>query len=276
MSKLTEGMPIPGRAAAPCSPCRWLVSLDYDGTLRNDTPPHISADFTALMEQMRPYGVRWGINTGRALPYLFTELAEACPVLPDFICTCERYVYLANEHQQLIPAEKHNRECAEINLRVRHEFSPILHAALAQIHLSHPQLKWEPAADDPLSVEAADSATMDELMPLLLPLCTPQVTIQRAGRYMRFSDVRFNKGTALDYVRRALKVEEHALFIMGDGQNDIDAFRHFPLAYCTAPADAHPIVQDWLQTNGYAVSAERGVVAALQNWFQKQVLPHSQ
>ena len=170
---IQEGCTPPGLAAPAPVPCRWLVSLDYDGTLRATEPPYIAPAFWELVQRLRPFGVRWGINTGRDLPYLFSELAVCCPVLPDFICTCERYVYLADAAGYLRPMEEHNRTCEAINLRIRREFQPTLHHSLAAIRRAHPHLQWEIAATDPLSVEAADSETMDALMPMLTPLTTP-------------------------------------------------------------------------------------------------------
>lgn len=273
MNTVCEGSIPPGKAAIHQEPCRWLISLDFDGTLRADSGPAIPPTFFELMEQWRPYGIRWGINTGRTLPYLFSELQACSPFLPDFICTCERYIYLADSQGQLCPAEAHNKECEQINMRLRQAFRPTLHRQLEQIRTACPHLKWEIATDDPLSVEAIDSETMDSLMPMLHPLTTAQITIQRAGRYLRFADARFSKGTALAYVCRELQVDAPHLFIMGDGHNDLHAFMDFPAAFCAAPANAHPEVATWLQQFGGHVSTEVGVLAALKEWFNLRVCP---
>ena len=266
-----EGSIIPGHAAPCTAPCRWLVSLDFDGTLREEQGPAIRPDFFEQMDSLRAYGVRWGINTGRTLPYLCSELLPCAPVLPDFICTCERYIYLADATGIVTPAKEHNKECERINLQLRQAFQPTLHRALAHIRNTHPHLEWEIAATDPLSVEAVDSDTMDKLMPLLTPLTTPRITIQRAGRYLRFADARFNKGTALSYVCRELGIDAAHLFIMGDGHNDIDAFMQFPAAWCAAPANAHPEVASWLQAHGGQISPQCGVLQALEEWAAKRV-----
>ena len=271
MNLPSEGSVIPGYAAPCTAPCRWLVSLDFDGTLREEQGPAITPEFFEKMAVLREYGVHWGINTGRTLPYLCSELLTCSPVLPDFICTCERYVYLADATGVLQPAKEHNMECERINLQLRHEFQPTLHRALAHIRNTHPHLEWEIAATDPLSVEAVDSETMDGLMPLLTPLTTPQITIQRAGRYLRFADARFNKGTALAYVCRELGIDAAHLFIMGDGHNDMDAFMQFPAAWCAAPANAHPEVASRLLAYGGHISPQCGVLQALDEWAAKLV-----
>lgn len=271
MNTPAEGSIVPDKAAPALCPCRWLISLDFDGTLRAETGPAIAASFFEHMARLREHGVRWGINTGRTLPYLCSELLPCSPVLPDFICTCERYIYLADSKGTLSPAAAYNHECEQINLHLRHNFKPTLHRALEAIRCNYPELEWEIAATDPLSVEAIDSPTMDALMPLLNPLTTSKITIQRAGRYLRFADSRFHKGTALAYVCHELGVSPEQLCIIGDGHNDIDAFSHFPAAWCAAPANAHPEVADWLRTNGGHISAHCGVEQAISDWFNERV-----
>lgn len=271
MNLPAEGSVLPGKACAHTQPCRWLVSLDFDGTLRAEQGPAIDPAFFEEMAKLRAYGVRWGINTGRTLPYLCSELLPCSPTLPDFICTCERYIYLADAGGTLQPATQHNMECERINMQLRHAFQPTLHRTLQVIRTTHPELQWELAATDPLSVEAIDSETMDALMPLLAPLTTPHITIQRAGRYLRFADARFNKGTALAYVCRELGIDAPHLFIMGDGHNDIDAFCRFKGAWCAGPANTHPEVAAWLHAHGGRVSAHCGVLPALQDWFTARV-----
>lgn len=269
---LAEGRMPPGKAAPFAGECRWLVSLDYDGTLRSPDGVPVSPDFFRQMQQWRQEGVRWGINTGRSLPYLLAELLPCSPHLPDFICTCERYAYIAGEDGCLYPAEHHNAECHRANRELRERFQPFLHRALADLRRRHPELLWELAAGDPLSLEASDAGMMDALMPHLQPLAgeLPGVSIQRAGRYLRYADARFSKGTALSCVLATWKTQPRHLFLMGDGHNDIDAFRLFPEAFCAAPPAAHPDVVAWLRTHGGYISPEPGVLPALRHWHAQR------
>lgn len=259
--------------AMPCSgACRMLISLDYDGTLRPEEAPHVSPEFFELMHTMRPHGVRWGVNTGRSLRKLAGELAHF-PALPDFICTCERYAYLADTRGILHPAEEHNARCHAANMALRESLLPRWQAELHNLRRHHPNNNWEIAADDPLSIEATDSAALDVLMPRLERFAGEAgVAIQRAGRFMRLSDARFTKGSALRYVQQAWQVQEQSLFIMGDGHNDIDAFRLFPKAFCAAPSTAHPEVICWLSKHGGYLSPEPGVLHALRHWCSLQGL----
>lgn len=267
MHSTAEHCSPPGQPAPLPGTCKYLLAFDFDGTLRAKNGPAVPEEFFTTMAALRQHGVCWGINTGRTLPYLLSELLPCSPFLPDFICTCERYIYLADyATRSLRPEMPYNRECELINLTLRRRLCPPFHERLELIKRKFPQLSWIIAADDPLSVEAADSPTMDTLIPLLRDLEDSGATIQRAGRYMRFADARFHKGTALEHVRRSFQVAAEHLFIMGDGHNDIDAFRCFPEAFCAAPANAHPDVKTWMQQNGGYISPEEGVMSTILHW----------
>lgn len=258
---------LPHRPTPPAEGCRYLLSLDYDGTLKPEGA-EVDAAFFDLVLQLRAHGVLWGINTGRSLHKLAAEL-EHLPYQPDFVCTCERYVYPAGADGRLRAAAEHNAACHRANIELRRRLSPGWQAALEPLRSE----AWQFAPDDPLSIEALDSATMDSLMPHLAPFASERVAIQRAGRFMRLSDARYSKGSALRYVQQLYGVQEEHLCLMGDGHNDIDAFRLFPRAFRAAPHTAHPDVILWLQNNNGYISPESGVIDALRRWAECQQIP---
>lgn len=270
-----EGQVLPGRALPFVGDCRWLISLDYDETLRTQNPTQpVPSEFYELMRAWRPLGVRWGINTGRTLPYLCGELLPTAPFLPDFICTCERYAYVAQADGKLQPLREHNARCHEHNMQVRELVRPLLHAQLRALRLASPELQWIIASTDPLSVEAADSATMDAIMAFLSPFVAglDGVTAQRAGRYMRLADARYCKGTALQTVANEWNVPPQKWAMLGDGHNDLHAFRQFPAAFCGAPATAHPDVLEWMRSQGKYVSSTSGVMEILHAWYERELV----
>lgn len=267
--KVQEGQVLPGRALPFVGSCQWILSLDYDETLRSSHPGQpVPPAFFELMQQWRGCGIRWGINTGRTLPYLCQELLPGSPFLPDFICTCERYVYIAQPDGALVPLRAHNERCLIHNMEVRERVQPMLHAQLQVLRSRFKHLEWVLAADDPLSVEARDSATMDSIMAFLLPFVQSLVgvTAQRAGRYMRLADARYCKGTALRTVAEQWNVPEERWALLGDGHNDLQAFRLFPKAFCAAPSNAHPDVRAYLLSSGGYVSSSTGVMEILERW----------
>lgn len=266
-----------GQALPQHEPCRWLISLDFDGTLwHGDDNPPIPTEFFTLMRQWRTQGVRWGINTGRTMAYLFEDLAALAPFLPDFICTCERFVYLADAGGTLRPLTSHNDAANSAAALLQQRMQTPLHAELGKIRRISPELEWIIAPTDSLSVEAADGATMDALAELLQPLMAqhPDVSMQRAGRYMRLADSRFNKGTALAHVAATWQLPNERLLIIGDGHNDIDAFSRFPGAFNAAPPNAHPEVLSWLREyNGY-ISPDPGIMPILRHWEALSLCGH--
>ena len=266
---------LPGRCPPAGFPPSALVSLDYDGTLRRKgaAMADIAPQIFELLGQLRRCGVRWGINSGRNLADMAKVLA-LLPMQPDFICTCERYVYLSNHAGLLRPLVEHNAHCYAVNLKLRDSVHQAWQAALRRLRIELPHAEWTLSATDPLSIEARDSETMDLIMPYILSFVNPLpgITVQRAGKYLRLADARFNKGIALQRVLAAWHVPMHCLFLMGDGHNDLDAFRLFPQAFCAVPADAHADVLRWVAHNYGSVFAD--VPSALCAW-QKRFFPHA-
>ena len=266
--RLEELENLPGRAAPFDGECRWLLSFDFDGTLRSRTGPCISPEFFELMAVWRSSGVRWGINTGRSLPDLLESILPVSPILPDFICSCERYVYIASPKSgKLHPAQEHNTRCARDNEQLHQRFDKHVALGFAAIQASQLELQWSIALDDSFSIEAVNSATMDAISPQIEAMLPhlPGLCMQRAGRYMRLSDTRYNKGSALRHVAKLWHVDEESLFIIGDGHNDLDAFRQLPRAFCSAPAQSHPDVLAYLRANDGHISSG-GVIEALHVW----------
>lgn len=269
MNSCIEELRMPPGVAAPfVGECRYLLSLDFDGTLWCEQEKRIPPEFFEMMQRWRSYGLRWGINTGRSLPYLMQDLRGASLHLPDFICTCERYIYMANDAGFLMPDAVHNAACAASNAAVRARFVPVLQQAMDRLLLLHPEWQWEYAADDPLSIEAVDATTMDAMAANMNQLATldDTISLQRAGRYLRFADARFDKGTVLQRVAAHWGVPVAHIAILGDGHNDLHAFQALPQAFCAAPATAHPEVCAWLREHGGYVSPVPGILQALQFW----------
>lgn len=272
MMSLPEELKMPPGLAAPfVGTCRYLISLDFDGTLLSDETHSIESGFFEQMACWRAQGVRWGINTGRSLPYLMQDFQRFSTCLPDFICTCERYIYVADDMGRLCPNTAHNARCMDVNQTLCNRFAPYLHARMHHVRLAHPEWIWEYATDDPLSIEAMDAATMDALAPFVMQLIEQEegIALQRAGRYLRLSDARYDKGSVLSTVAAYWNVLPCHVAIIGDGHNDLLAFKALPTAFCAAPSNAHPDVRAWLRSHGGYVSPERGVLQALRFWASR-------
>ncbi len=253
------------------SDCRWLISLDYDGTLRHDEAPYIDAEFFEQMAAWREHGVRWGINTGRSLYFLLEDYTEISAVLPDFICTCERYAYVSDDAGMLHACHRYNVGCDEDHIALRARLGEVIGEEFKRMGERNPEVEWEIDDSDPLSIAAADPESMEKLMPTVYEIQSryPELGMQRAGRFMRYCDGRYSKGSALDQVRKHWEVEEAHCFIMGDGENDLDTFKHFPTASCAAPTHSHVDVLNYVNARGGDTQHER-VIDALRRWAKEQ------
>ena len=259
---------LPRHEGLPAGSCRYLLSLDYDGTLCCRDSRKLDPRFRDHIRRLRNHGVRWGINTGRTL----LEMAQFLPELelqPDFLCTRERFIYMVGEDGLWHAAAEHNVICHAAQLLMQQRMQAEWNAILPKLRKACPQADWHTSPLDPLSIVASDSATMDLLMPHFAPLLKahPDVGIQRASRFMRLTDARFNKGSILNHVLQTWQVPEENLFLMGDGHNDLDAFRSFPNSFFAAPKSAHPDVIEWVCQHGGHIFPN--VPDAVEEWAEK-------
>ena len=254
-------------------PCSFLLSLDYDGTLCCGSDRNPGKAFYDLIRRLRPLGGRWGINTGRTLEEI-AQFLTFFELQPDFLCTRERFVYLVDSDGVWHAAEKHNADCYSAQLAMQQRLQSEWEVLLSRLALTRPDGDWHPSQKDPLSIVAKDSETMDALVPTFSELLRahPDVGMQRASRFMRLTDARFNKGSVLSFVLQHWAVPEERLFIMGDGHNDLDAFAAFPRAFCCAPASAHPEVITWILNHGGSVFPS--VPDAIRKWFSVDRTKH--
>ncbi len=252
---------------------RYLISLDFDGTLREEVEPCVNPAFIELMSRWHPQGVRWGINTGRNLRTLLGEYLIDADILPDFVCSCERYVYCCDRGGELLADYDYNRGCYAAHEELRLRYGASITREFARMGQRHPDVSWETDPSDSLSIAAVDEASMEQLMPVLYEIHRryPELGMQRAARFLRFCDVRYNKGTALRQVATHWQVAEKDCFLMGDGENDLDAFRLFPEASCAAPSHSHPIVLDYVRARGGDTSSST-VMQPLLDWGARRGL----
>lgn len=250
---------------------RWLFSFDFDGTLwGSDRRPQISMRFFELMRRWRAqYGVRWGINTGRSMEYLWREYAPLAPFAPDFVVTSERYVSMAGPKGRLAPDVARNACCRREHALLFERFHDVLEALFLELRERYPSSRWSRSPEDPYAIEVEHIPDLDLFSPhmqALLARC-PGLSVQRAGPYLRFCHAGYNKGTSLLHLAQAWNVAARRIVILGDGHNDLDAFRLLPSAFRGGPANAHRDVRAFLESSGGVVSSyveHRGVLDLLE------------
>ncbi len=256
MSLMSSG---PLRTLPAAGPARWLFSFDYDGTLRSgDETPPVSREFFELMSAWREeFGVRWGINTGRSINYLMEEYNAIAPFAPDFAVTCERYIHTAAPGARLLPDLRHNALCLDEHEKIFRRYHEKLEHLFTRLQEEFSSCRWNRAPGDPHSIEAETPGVLELFMPYihrLLAEC-PGLSAQRTGPYLRFCHASFNKGTSLRRIADAWGVSTERILIMGDGHNDLDAFRLFPRALQACPANSHPEILAYAEKHGVYISS---------------------
>lgn len=249
------------RALPANTPPKHLFSFDYDGTLRDSTnTPPVSDDFFRNIRTKRDrYGIRWGINTGRDIDYLMEEYAAFAPYAPDFIITCERYIYTAQPEAQLVENTDANQCCRTAHEQIFEKYHHHIENLFTRIRAEFPHCTWIRSASDPHAIEETSDGVFDRFMPLIenFLLNEPELSVQRADPYLRFCHRDFNKGSTLLQIANRFSVKPHRVFIIGDGHNDLDAFRAFPSALLACPKNAHADVSSYITAHGGYVSPYR-------------------
>jgi hypothetical protein len=261
----------------------FLLSFDFDETLFDaSTTPTIPSLFFELMEKWkREYGILWGINTGRALDYLFEDLtgSSQAPFAPDFTVTRERDIHLSNADGVLEPLAFWNDRCDQLHQELFQNHSPLFDAIFEQVRIQHPDIEWWMQEDDPYSIEVVNPQDLDRIEDVLKPEIAPytEISFQRAGPYLRFCHADYNKGTALEQVVHLSGIPQNRVVLFGDGHNDLDAMIHLPEALCCCPANATPGVQQVvLQRRGHISSKRRSqgvleiLTESIEPWLKSE------
>lgn len=188
--------------------------------------------------------------------YLLEEFNRVAPFSPDFIVTCERYVYRADEDGVLRPDMERNTACRHAHEEVFRLHHVRLEDFFVELRRRYPASRWSRDAEDPYSIEVEHMPDLDLFSPLVADVLTdcPELSVQRAGPYLRFCHTSYNKGTSLRHIAGAWGVPEERIAILGDGHNDLDAFRLHPGALCACPCNAHAEIKIFLRERGGYVS----------------------
>lgn len=256
--------------------CGFLLSFDFDETIYHQDFRRDDVDrFFKLMRQWREnFGVMWGVNTGRGPEYFqegFNHLTEGLPhaFSPDFCVTKERHIHLPNAQGVLSPLKSWNQVCDIAHEQLFCRYGDQLRKMIDRYMIHYSDCQLQVQDDDPYSVVVDCARKMDdisdEIRRELIELS--EVSIQRAGPYLRFCHREFNKGSALSQVMKELDLPTNRLAIFGDAQNDLDAMSHHPDAIWCCPVNASGEVKDKVcgHRRGYVSDFPRiqGVLDAL-------------
>ncbi len=250
----------------------WLLSFDFDDTLYDARSVHgVPPAFFDLLRTLRTdYGVMWGINTGRSLDYLTEgfERDSLAPFAPDFLVTRERDIHLADHGLHLRSYSPWNNTCETAHDELFRRHKKFFTDLIANLEEHCAGMSWWLQEDDPYSLEVANPDDLDWAEQLIMPAIArhADISVQRAGPYLRFCHADYNKGSALAHVAELLGISGSHVCIFGDSFNDLDAMRVNSSAFCCCPSNAVEVVRLLVvERNGYVSShpGPTGVLDAL-------------
>lgn len=259
----------------PFCPAR-LLSFDFDGTLHNpaaDIP--VSPALFALLHELRDtHQAAWGINTGRALPYLLEGLTEShFPSLPDFIIAREREIYYATGDGTWRADEEWNQRCEQDIAQLLRDSEDLM-KEIRHLVQERTGAEWIEQPGEPAGIIARTEEEMAWILSQIETRVPSQSALgwQRNSIYLRFGDLAYQKGSSLARVAQCLGIAPAGIFAIGDSHNDVEMLDRNVAALIASPANAVPeITAHVAAQRGYLCqqSYSEGAVEALRHFFSK-------
>ena len=249
-----------------------LLSTDFDGTLvchqsQPGVTPHL---FTALRE-LREHGVKWAINTGRALWHAEDGLKEfRFPIEPEFLLVEERDIYRRTRNGGWEPLGDWNARAARDTDALFEQAAPHLADVLAfQEKLPGAQAIYE--RERFVGSITKTAGDMDKLCGFLdgVREKLPIFNYQRNTIYVRFCHHAYSKGTALAELARHLELGPEAIFAAGDHFNDLPMLDGLHAKHVACPINSCDEVKKLVRSAGGYIArgnASEGVIEALKHF----------
>jgi len=251
-----------------------LLSFDFDGTLHHAAgdPPVPAAFFEVIRQLREEKGVIWGINTGRALPYMIEGFIESqFPFLPDWVVAREREIYFPNPTGQWLPHAEWNDRCErEIDDLFRKSSDLLLEIrGLVEVHTN---AQWIQMEGEPAGVISQTEEEMEWIVDRIDPLVVGEthLTWQRNSIYLRFGHRGFQKGTSLVQIADHFAIDPANRFAIGDSHNDFEMLDPAHVGMTACPANAVNAIKQHVQFNGGLItqaSHGHGSIEALRHYF---------
>ncbi|MGC3988589.1 MAG: HAD-IIB family hydrolase [Chthoniobacteraceae bacterium] len=252
-----------------------LLSTDFDGTLVNHFAEQpVSADFIAVLGELRAQGAVWAINTGRALHHIVEGLEEFdFPVQPDFVITCERDVFQKDATGKWVDYGDWNRRCAEVHDQLYAKAQPMFDRI---IHYLQTETNARFINDNTgIGVVSEDEPEMNRIVAFIDTMRheVPDFHYQRNTMYLRFCHAAYSKGAALAELGRLLAIPREQIFAAGDHYNDLPMLDGVFAQWVACPSNSAENVKELVRkANGSGFVAEReagdGVADGLRHFLK--------
>ena len=243
------------------------MAFDYDDTLvLKGEPPKVDARFFECLRWVRStYGSAWGIATGRSLFQLMEGFNEAqFPFLPDFVVTREREIFFPGQFGRWVPHEEWNRNCEKDHNRLFRRCRRML-ARIRKFVEEETGGEWVSVEGDAAGIVATTSAEMDRIQEYVEKIANhSKLTFERNSIYLRFSHVKYRKGTGLLEAADRWGIGPAQILAVGDNYNDLSMLQPEVCEASGCPANALPEVKNYIAGRGGKVAGNVGSVGVME------------
>lgn len=249
-----------------------LISTDFDGTLiAHPSDGRCVPELAKALRQHKDDGGLWAVNTGRSLGHAIEGLAIFdAPVVPDFLLTNEREVFLRDASGEWKPHAGWNDDCYRRHDELFEQAAGLI-AAIRDFSEAHPGVTVIQDEDRPVGLVTRDEETMEEVTAFLDREIArfPEFAYQRNTIYLRFCHRDYHKGSALGALCALVGIPREHVLAAGDHFNDIPMLTGAFAAFPCCPANAIPEVQRTVRAAGGHVAAGiagAGIAECLAVW----------
>jgi HAD superfamily hydrolase (TIGR01484 family) len=249
-----------------------IICTDFDGTLHTpESRPAVPYELQEMIGELQGLGVLWIVNTGRDLPGLLAIMEEAgLTIRPDYMVVVEREIHVLTD-RKYVPWTEWNERCHREQQRLFGRIRERLPELVSWIRQRYQAYVYQ---DDysPFCLAAATNADTDAILAHLSVYFQdePELTVVRNDVYARFSHIAYNKGTALEAIRRKLGLETKDVLVAGDHYNDLAMLSREYARWLVAPANAIEEVKSAVMSQEGYVSEQscgHGVADGLRHFL---------
>ena len=250
-----------------------ILCFDFDGTFV-DPEGQVSFHGALLghIGELKGEGAVWVINTGRSLFQVLEGLQQhGISMLPDYIIANESEVFRPGGLGRWVPFGDWNKRCASDHRKFYRATGRVFKKIRNFVETSTGATYYA-TEDGPSGVVAQTEEEMDMICEIIEHerRKVPMLGYQRNSKYLRFSHVRYHKGSALGELTRLLDMESQYVFAAGDNYNDVSMLDGQYAGAVACPANAVAEVKRLVsEQEGYV--AERpfseGVTEAVRYFY---------
>lgn len=250
-----------------------ILCFDLDGTLV-DPEGEMPLDQTLIeyLEELRSQGAVWVINTGRTLFQTLEGFNQhGITMHPDYIIAQESELYQPGKFNRWMPFGKWNAACANDHKKFFRNSTRFFKKIRNFVETST-EASYFASDDGPGGVVARTDEEMDMICDFIQRERRnhPLLGYQRNSVYLRFSHIKYNKGSTLGELARLLGLPPKYIFAAGDNYNDLAMLDGKYARAVACPGNAVPGVKSIVEENGGYVaeaSFSKGLAEAVRHFY---------